>query len=144
VRRISRDNPSMKLRVILLASVIASFTLMAGTPQTTITVSVRNQFDKPVENADVILDFRGSHDLIKLGRRKPTHWEVHTNMEGIAHFPPIPQGTIQLQVITKKYQTFGNKFDLDTEAKTIDVKLNAPQQQYSAHPPLKPADTPKQ
>jgi len=134
----------MKLRVILLVSMIASFTLRASAPQTTLTIAVKNQFDKPVENADVILDFLGSHQIVKLGKRKATHWEVHTNMQGIAHFPPIPQGTIQLQVITKKYQTFGNKFDLDTEAKTIDVKLNAPQQQYSAHPPLKPADAPKQ
>ena len=134
----------MKLRAILLILLSASFALEASAPQTTITVSVRNEFDKPVENADVILDFLGSHQVMKLGKRKVTHWEVHTNMEGIAHFPPIPQGTVQLQVITKKYQTFGNKFDLDTETKTFDVKLNSPQQQYSAHPPLKPADAPKQ
>jgi uncharacterized GH25 family protein len=116
---------------------------MASAPETTLTISVKNQFDKPVDNADVILDFLGAHQVMKLGKRKATHWEVHTNMQGVAHFPPIPQGTIQLQVITKKYQTFGNKFDVDTEAKTIDVKLNPPQQQYSAHPPLKPADEPK-
>lgn len=134
----------MKLRVTLLVLLIASLPVMASAPETTLTISVRNQFDKPVENADVILDFLGSHQVMKLGKRKATHWEVHTNMEGIAHFPPIPQGTVQLQVITKKYQTFGNKFDLDTEARTIDVKLNPPQQQYSAHPPLKPADAPKQ
>lgn len=122
----------------------ASLPLVASAPKTTIIVSVTNQFDKPVENADVILDFLGSHELIKLGKRKATHWELHTNLQGIAHFPSIPQGTIQLQVITTKYQTFGNKFDLDTEEKKIDVKLNPPQNQYSAHPPLKPADEPKQ
>lgn len=123
---------------------VACMTLMASTPETTIKVSVRNQFDKPVENAAVILDFLGSHQLMKLGKRKPIHWEVHTNLEGVAHFPPVPQGTIQLQVVTKQYQTFGEKFDIDTDAKTIDIKLNPPQKQYSAHPPLKPADTPKQ
>lgn len=134
----------MKPRSILLCLISASLLLTASTPETTLTISVKNQYDKPVENADVILDFLGSHQLLKLGKRRPTHWEVHTNMEGIAHFPPVPQGAIQLQVITKKYQTFGHKFDLDTETKTIDVKLNAPQQQYSAHPPLKPAEAPKQ
>ena len=134
----------MKVPVFLLLLSSASLTLMASAPETTLTIAVKNQFDKPVENADVILDFLGAHQLIKLGKRKATHWEVHTNLQGIAHFPPIPQGAIQLQVITRKYQTFGNKFDLDTEARTIDVKLNAPQQQYSAHPPLKPADAPKQ
>lgn len=134
----------MKLRVVLVALLAACLVLMASSPQTTIKVSVKNQFDKPVENAAVILDFLGSHQITKLGKRKPIHWEVHTNLEGLAHFPPVPQGTIQLQVITKQYQTFGQKFDVDTEDKLIDIKLNPPQKQYSAHPPLKPADAPKQ
>jgi hypothetical protein len=116
----------------------------ASTPMTTITVKVKNQFDKPVDNAAVILDFLGSHQILKLGKRKPIHWEVHTNLQGIAHFPPVPQGTVQIQVVTSKYQTFGEKFELETDEKTIDVKLNPPQKQYSAHPPLKPADEPKQ
>lgn len=133
----------MKPRVMLLILLAACLMLMASDKQTTISVSVTNQYDKPVENADVILDFLGSHQLVKLGKRKPIHWEVHTNMQGQAHFPPIPQGAIQLQVITKKYQTFGKKFELDAGAQNIDVKLNPPQQQYSAHPPLKPADAPK-
>ena len=117
--------------------------LIGSTPETTITVSVKNQYDKPVENAAVILDFLGSHQIMKLGKRKPIHWEVHTNLQGVAHFPPVPQGTVQLQVVTTRYQTYGEKFDLDSEQKNIDIKLNPPQKQYSAHPPLKPADAPK-
>jgi hypothetical protein len=123
---------------------LACSLLLASKAETTITVSVRNQFDKPVGNAAVILDFLGSHQITKLGKRKPIHWEVHTNMQGIAHFPPIPQGTIQLQVIQSNYQTYGNKLDVDTEEKKIDITLEPPQKQYSAHPPLKPADAPKQ
>ncbi len=83
----------MKLRVVLVALLSACLVLMASSPQTTIKVSVKNQFDKPVENAAVILDFLGSHQITKLGKRKPIHWEVHTNLEGLAHFPPVPQGT---------------------------------------------------
>lgn len=135
----------MKLGVLLLAlSLIPLSPVIASAPETTITVSVKNQFDKPVENAAVILDFLGSHQMMKLGKRKPVHWEVHTNLEGIAHFPPVPQGTVQLQVIKNDYQTFGNKFDVDTGQKKIDITLNPPQKQYSAHPPLKPANAPKQ
>ena len=126
------------LLLVLCAAAVAS------APQTTIMVKVKNQFDRPVDNAAVILDFLGSHQVMKLGKRKPIHWEVHTNLHGVAHFPPVPQGTVQVQVITKQYQTFGQKFDVDSEEKTIEVKLNPPQQQYSAHPPLKPADEPKQ
>jgi len=133
----------MKLRSFWFALLLAfCLTLLASTPKTTIIVSVTNQFGKPVENAAVILDFLGSHQVIKLGKREPIHWEVHTNLQGLAHFPPVPQGTVQLQVIKKDYQTFGNKFDVDSEEKKIDVKLNPPQKQYSAHPPLKPADNP--
>jgi hypothetical protein len=120
------------------------FELAAKSPQSTIKVSVKNQYDKPVENASVILDFLGSHQVTKLGKRKPIHWEVHTNQEGVAHFPPVPQGTVQLQVITKQYQTFGEKVEADEEEKTIEITLNPPQKQYSAHPPLKPADPQKQ
>lgn len=130
-------------RIPVLAAVFAGGALLASSPKTAITISVTNQYDKPVENADVILDFLGSHQVAKLGKRKPIHWEEHTNLEGIAHFPPIPQGTVQVQVITKAYQTYGAKIDVDTEEKKIDVKLNPPQKQYSAHPPLKPADEPK-
>jgi hypothetical protein len=132
--------PFAKFSVALLAGGL----LAAGdSPKSTVFVEVTNQFDKPVENATVVLDFLGSHQIAKLGKRKATHWEVHTNQEGVAHFPPVPYGTIQLQVITKKYQTFGNKFELDADEKKIEVKLNPPQGQYSVHPPLKPADPPK-
>ena len=132
----------MGIRGFAVALLLCAPMLMVGA-ETTITVSVKNQYDKPVENAAVILDFRGSHQITKLGKRRPTHWEVHSNQEGIAHFPPVPQGTIQVQVIAKNYETFGKVFDIDSEQKTIDIKLNPPQPQYSAHPPLKPADAPK-
>jgi hypothetical protein len=124
-------------------SVAAAVLLVADTQKSTIKVEVKNQFDKPVENASVILDFLGSHQITKLGKRKGVHWEVHTNQQGLASFPPVPYGTIQLQVITKKYQTFGEKFEVDSDQKKFDIKLNPPQSQYSAHPPLKPADPDK-
>ena len=118
--------------------------LAAKTTQSTIKVVIKNQYDKPVANASVILDFLGSRQVTKLLKKKPIHWEVHTNQEGIAHFPPVPQGTVQLQVITKQYQTFGEKVEADEEEKTVEITLNPPQKQYSAHPPLKPADPPKE
>jgi uncharacterized GH25 family protein len=123
----------MKVR-LLVSAVFASLLLIAAAPQTAVNVTVKDKFDKPVDNAAVILDFLGSHQITKLGRRRQTHWEVHTNQEGLAHFPPIPQGTIQLQVVAKNHQTFGKKFDIDTDQKTIDVKLNPPQEQYTADP----------
>lgn len=134
------------MRKIVLAVLLLSFGSLgafAEAEKTTIWVEVKNQYDKPVDNASVILDFLGSHQIHKLGKRKPIHWEVRTNQQGLAHFPPIPSGTIQLQVITRKYQTFGEKLEIDGAEKRIPIKLNPPQSQYSAHDPLKPADPPK-
>ncbi len=125
------------------AALAGTSILAAATPETTVTISVLNTYDKPVSNAEVILDFLGSHQITKLGKRRLTHWEVRSDGQGRAKFPPVPQGTLQVQVVAKDYQTFGQKFDVEEEQKTIDVKLNPPQQQYSAHPPLKPADAPK-
>ncbi len=134
----------MNVRLPLACLLVAVTLPVLASADTTIRVVVKNQYDKPVDNAAVILDFLGSHQVMKLGKRKPIHWEVKTNQEGTAHFPPVPEGTVQLQVITSKYQTYGKKLDVAGEEKTIDITLNPPQKQYSAHPPLKPADAPKQ
>lgn len=112
-------------------------------PETTIRVVVKNEFEKPVPNAAVILDFLGGRQVTHLLMKKPIHWEIHTNQEGLAHFPPIPEGSVQLQVITTKYQTFGQKIEIAGAEKVVEITLHPPQNQYSAHPPLKPADTPK-
>jgi uncharacterized GH25 family protein len=123
----------MNVRPLVIV-LVASLVLIAAAPQTSIIVTVKDQRDKPIDNATVILDFLGSHQIAKLGRRKQTHWEVHTNQEGLAHFPPVPQGTIQVQIVAKNHQTFGKKFDIDTDQKTLDIKLNPPQEQYTADP----------
>jgi hypothetical protein len=134
----------MQFRIALVTALFAlAMPLIGDSPETTIKVIVKNQYNKPVENAAVILDFLGSHQIIKLGKRKAIHWEVKTNQEGIAHFPPVPEGTVQLQVVNSRYQTYGKKMEVSGEEKTVDITLNPPQKQYSAHPPLKPADAPK-
>jgi hypothetical protein len=141
----------MKIRRVslaLLTLIVTTFLCVqassAATPETTIRVVVKNELEKPVPNAAVILDFLGSRQIAKLGMHKKTHWEIHTNQEGIAHFPPIPEGSVQLQVVTSKYQTYGQKMDVQGEEKLLEITLHPPQSQYSAHPALKPADPPKQ
>lgn len=128
-------------RRILLATAFAVFTGFAIVPRarafekkTALKVVIRNQYDKPVDNAAVILDFLGAHNIAKLGKRNKIHWELRSNLAGIADFPPVPEGTVQLQVITKKYQTYGKKIELAGEQQTLNITLNPPQQQYTAHP----------
>jgi uncharacterized GH25 family protein len=126
-----------KVSAFAVAAMLAACSGLFAADQTKITVHVQNQYDKPVENAEVIVDFLGTHQVTKAGKRKKVHWEMRTNQEGIAHFPPMPKGTVQVQVYARQYQTFGDKIDVDADEKTVEIKLNPPQPQYSAHPPLK-------
>jgi hypothetical protein len=100
---------------------------------TTLTISVKSPSGKPVEGASVIVKFVKGHSVTKLGKKIRKEWELRTNQEGLAKIPPIPQGTILVQIIAKNYQTFGQNFDVDEEQKTLDITLNSPQPQYSAH-----------
>jgi hypothetical protein len=58
---------------------------------------------------------------------------MRSSQEGIAHIPELPKGKILIQVIAKNYQTYGQTFDVTEDEKTIEVKLNPPQEQYSVH-----------
>lgn len=100
---------------------------------TTLTISVKTEGGKPIEQANVVVKFIKGHSAMKLGKGIRQEWEMHTNQEGIVKIPPIPQGTILIQVIAKNYQTFGDNFDIDEEQKTVEIKLKPPQPQYSAH-----------
>lgn len=125
-----------RVRALLVLVTLAASLAFAARPTTEIRVEVKDQRGKPVERAAVILDFLASHrQVFKLGRREPKHWEVRTNLEGVAHFPPIPRGKIRVQVIAKGFQTFGDDIDIDDEQKTIAVKMEPPQKQYSVYGP---------
>jgi Carboxypeptidase regulatory-like domain len=119
------------MRVLILS--IALFLPVLGADMTTLTISVKSQSGKPVEYASVIVKFQKGHSVAKLGKKIRKEWELRTNQEGLVKIPPIPQGTILVQIIAKDYQTFGQNFEVDEEQKTLDIKLNPPQPQYSAH-----------
>ena len=121
-------------RTLFLSCLALAVSLLAApVPKTTLTIAVKNTSNKPVENASVIVRFIQGHNLAKLGKGNTLEWEMHTNQEGSVKIPPIPCGKILVQVSAKNYQTFGQTFDIDEPEKTIDVRLNPPQSQYSAH-----------
>ena len=100
---------------------------------TKLNITVKTQSGKPIDRASVIVRFIEGHSIIKLGKAIRTTFELRTNQEGEARIPTIPQGKIRIQVIAKGYQTFGQIFDVTQEEKDIPIKLNPPQQQYTAH-----------
>jgi hypothetical protein len=75
----------------------------------------------------------GGRSIVKLGKNVRKSWEMRSSQEGIARIPELPKGKILIQVIAKNYQTFGQSFDVTEDERTIEIKLNAPQEQYSAH-----------
>ena len=118
---------------LIIALLAMVFPVQGDPPMARLRIEVRSFNDKPVDRASVIVRFVEGRSVAKLGRKVTTHWELRTNQEGIARIPSIPQGKVQVQVIAKGYQTFGETFQVDQEEKTIAVKLNAPQPQYSVH-----------
>src|SRR5215831_10839475 len=125
----------MRNRIVLLTGILclAAFALWAGPPMTKLTVEVKNIDGKPVDRASVVVKFVEGRSVVKLGKKNCTTYALRTEQDGLAKIPEIPQGKIQIQVIAKNYQTFGKAFDIDQEEKTVEINLNPPQAQFSAH-----------
>lgn len=109
----------MILRRILLLALL-TLPVWADPPMTRLRVEVRKASnDKPVERASVIVRFVEGRSAIKLGKKIMTSYQLKTNQEGVAMIPPIPQGKIQVQIIAKGLQTFGQIFDVGEEEKPL-------------------------
>jgi len=105
----------------------------ADDPMTRLRIDVKTLGGNPIERASVVVNFVEGRSALKLGKKIIKHWEIRTNQDGVARLPAIPQGKIQVQVIAKGYQTFGQTYDINQEEQTIEIRLNPPQPQYSAH-----------
>jgi hypothetical protein len=121
-----------RMRSILLL-LAACVTLSAEPPMSKLSVHVLTPSGKPLDRASVIVKFLSGREKLKLYMKHRTQWETKTDQEGFTHIPAIPQGKIRVQVIASGYQTFGQEFEVDKDVQTIDIKLNPPQAQYSAH-----------
>lgn len=118
----------------LLLCVAGPLALPAAADETTkLLIEVRTLQGKPIERASVVVRFVEGRSIAKFGKKIRTNWELRTNQDGVAKIPPIPQGKILIQVIAKGYQTFGQTYEVEEEEKTIEIRLNPPQPQYSVH-----------
>lgn len=105
----------------------------ADDAQTTLRIEVKTLKDKPIDRAAVTVDFVEGRSVAKFGKKIRKHWETRTNQEGVVKLPPIPQGKIRVMVHAAGYQTYGQVYELNEEEKTIEIKMNPPQAQYSVH-----------
>lgn len=119
--------------LILFGLILLVGTAQAQTAMTKLTIHVVNDSDKPVDRASVMVKFVQGRDYIKLGKAIRITYELRTNQDGEASIPEIPQGKILIQIIAKGYQTYGQTLDINEPERNVDVKLNPPQKQYSAH-----------
>lgn len=123
----------IRRRMIVWGLFALAVPALADPPMATLRVEVKTGKDRPIDRASVVIDFVEGRSVIKLGKKIRTHWETRTNQDGVAKLPPVPQGKVRIQIIAKGYQTFGGIYDVNEEEKTIEIKLNPPQSQYSVH-----------
>lgn len=111
---------------------------------------VRDSNGKPIENASVI--FHSIEDGKYRG-----NMELKTNEDGKTLIDILPiGGTVEMQIIAKGFQTFGDDYKVDKDQIAIEIRMKRPGEQYSIykpHPeaseggkdaaPAKPADKPE-
>jgi hypothetical protein len=84
--------------------------------------------DKPVGNASVYVRFPVAGGIFH--KEKLSELNLKTNEDGSAKVPDIPRGKILIQVVAKGWKTYGKWYDIDSEAMTIEIKLEAPAHWY--------------
>jgi hypothetical protein len=93
----SSDSTTTKLRIIVTAN------------------------DKPIGNASVYVKYNEPSGL--LHRDKLAEMNFKTNEDGSVKVPEIPRGKILIQVIAKGWHTYGKWYDIESDAETIQIKL---------------------
>jgi len=83
---------------------------------------------KPVRNAAIVL-----HPVNKDGKQERGGLQLKTDSEGETSFNGIPYGKLRVQVIATGLQTYGEDFDINQPNHTFEIKLKAPQKQYSIY-----------
>jgi hypothetical protein len=119
--------------LILPALLMGALAAYGDTPLTKILIQVKTETGRPIEGAEVVVHFSEGRSGLRLGKNVLIDYDLHTNQKGEAKIPAIPQGKIKFLVSHNGYQTYGQVLEIKEEEKTVEIKLNPPQPQYSAH-----------
>ncbi len=120
--------------VVLAALALVLPAARAADDDTTVLrIEVKTLGGKPIERASVIVQFVEGRSIAKFGKRIQRRWDTRTNTEGVVRLPSVPQGKVLIQVVAKGFQTFGKEFEILDPEKTVEIRLNPPQPQYSVH-----------
>jgi Carboxypeptidase regulatory-like domain len=99
---------------------------------TKLEIRVATEAGRPIENASVVVKFTG-RATAKPNPKFRKEWDVKTSPEGNVKLPTIQKGPILIQIRADNFQTFGQVFDIQEDERVVEIKLKAPQPQYSAH-----------
>ena len=88
-----------------------------GPALTKLTIAVKNQAGRPVERAEVIVRWKADakHPRISFAKNVQRQFDMRSDQEGRVEVPAIPQGSIQIQVNAKGFQTYGQIFEVYDE-----------------------------
>jgi len=90
-------------------------------------VVVRDSDGKPLRSAQVVL-----HPINRKGKSQG-EMDLKTDVDGRASADAIPFGTVELQVIAKGFQTFGQDYEIKQPEMEITIKMKRPAGQYSTY-----------
>ena len=91
-------------------------------------VVVRESDGKPVKYAHVVL-----HTVNRKGKASKEEMELKTDADGRASADGVPYGSVEVQVLAKGFQTFGEDYPVNKAETEITVKLKRPAGQYSIY-----------
>jgi hypothetical protein len=120
------------MRKFLVTVFLAALPLLAD-DSTKLEIRVSNEAGRPIENASVVVKFRGGTPKTKPNPKFRKEWDVKTSEQGLVKLPSIQKGPILIQIRADNYQTFGQVFDVQEDERVLEIKLKPPQPQYSAH-----------
>jgi hypothetical protein len=83
---------------------------------------------KAVSNASVYVRYNKAGGFLR--KDKLAELDLKTNGEGLVKVPPVPQGSILIQVIATGWHTYGKWYDINKDEDTIDIKLEPPTKWY--------------
>jgi Carboxypeptidase regulatory-like domain len=119
------------MRKFLVTVFLATLPALAA-DSTKLEIRVSNEAGRPIENASVVIKFRGGAK-VKPNPKFRTEWDVKTSQDGLVKLPSIQKGPILIQIRADNFQTFGQVFDVQEDERLLEIKLKPPQPQYSAH-----------
>lgn len=91
-------------------------------------IQVTGNNGKPVPNASVYVRYNKTGGF--LHKDKLAELDLKTNGEGSVKVPPVPQGSVLIQVIATGWHTYGKWYEINKDEQAIDIKLEPPTRWY--------------